>query len=378
MAAGGLAQEVPGQQQHVVAARAQRGHVHGHDGQAVVEVLAKAALLDRHAQIPVGRRDDADIGVQRLDPADPLEGALLQHAQHADLQRGRHLADLVQQEGAAVGQLEAAAALALRPGERAAFVAEQLGLQQPLGQRAAVQRNKGPVGAAGAGVQQARHDLLAGAALAGDQDGGVGAGDALDGAHDRRHRVRGVQQQRAIFGRRLVGLLAAVAHRARHDHAQLFGVVQGLAEVVERALLHRVDGVGHRAVGGDQQHHGRRHFLLQRGQQGAAVHHRHADVAEHDVERRLAGQLEGGPAVAGVAHLVAVVGEHPHQEPAEGGLIVDHQDPAAADVAGFTASRTVKRHLWLRYRLPRCLGRPRTRRAGARSSSCRGPTRCRW
>ena len=50
---------------------------------------------------------------------------------------GRHLADLVEEDGAAVGGLEQAALLLPRVGERAPLVAEQLALEQLLGQRRA-------------------------------------------------------------------------------------------------------------------------------------------------------------------------------------------------------------------------------------------------
>ena len=57
-----------------------------------------------------------------------------QQALHA---RGR-LADLVHEHRAAIRQLEDARAIAIRAGEAAAHVTEQLGLEQRLGQRGAV------------------------------------------------------------------------------------------------------------------------------------------------------------------------------------------------------------------------------------------------
>ena len=52
----------------------------------------------------------------------------------------RDLADLVEEERAAVGLLEAPLATRDRAGERAALVAEQLALEERLGERRAVQR----------------------------------------------------------------------------------------------------------------------------------------------------------------------------------------------------------------------------------------------
>ena len=74
----------------------------------------------------------------RLGAADALEAPLLQHAQQLGLHRRRHVADLVEEERAAVGQLEPARALADGAGERPFLVAEQLALQQGLRQGGAV------------------------------------------------------------------------------------------------------------------------------------------------------------------------------------------------------------------------------------------------
>ena len=57
---------------------------------------------------------------------------------------GEQVADLVEEEGAAVGQLEAALLAAGRAGEGALLVAEQLGLEQGLGERRAVHRDERP------------------------------------------------------------------------------------------------------------------------------------------------------------------------------------------------------------------------------------------
>ena len=63
-------------------------------------------------------------------PPIALDHALLQEAQQLDLQRQRDVADLVEEQGAALGQLDLADIGLDRAGERAALVAEQLGLEQ--------------------------------------------------------------------------------------------------------------------------------------------------------------------------------------------------------------------------------------------------------
>ena len=69
---------------------------------------------------------------------------------------------------------------ACRAGEGALLVAEQLALQHALGERLAVHRDERPGDAIAPVVQQARDQLLAGAALALDQHRGAARRDAAD------------------------------------------------------------------------------------------------------------------------------------------------------------------------------------------------------
>ena len=82
-------------------------------------------LADQLAQVAVRGGDDADIRLDRLAPAHRGELAFLQHAQQAGLRLGRHVADLVQEQRAAGGLLEAPDAAVERAGEGAALMAEQ-------------------------------------------------------------------------------------------------------------------------------------------------------------------------------------------------------------------------------------------------------------
>ena len=77
----------------------------------------------------------------RWPPSVP-ERPLLQHAQELRLRGRRHLADFVEEQRAAVRQLERA--LPPRDGarERALLVAEQLGFEQGVGNGGAVERHE--------------------------------------------------------------------------------------------------------------------------------------------------------------------------------------------------------------------------------------------
>jgi hypothetical protein len=117
------------------------------------------------------------------------ELAFLQHAQQLDLEGRAGVADLVEKDGAAVGLLEAAAAVFIGAGEGAALVAEKFGFEQLVGQRAAVLDDEGLVGAPAAVVDGARQHFLAGARFAADQHREVERGDLLDQRADGIERA---------------------------------------------------------------------------------------------------------------------------------------------------------------------------------------------
>src|SRR5690606_31344723 len=97
--------------------------------------LAEATLLDRKRKILVRRGDYPHVDADRRLPADAEELALGEHAQQPGLQRRRHVADLVEEQRAAVGLLEPADPPLHRARERALLVAEELGLEQLGGDR---------------------------------------------------------------------------------------------------------------------------------------------------------------------------------------------------------------------------------------------------
>src|SRR5690606_27742515 len=133
-------------------------------------ILAEPAGLDLFGQVAVGRADQTKVDGRRA-TTHRLDLALLQRTQQLDLDLQRNLADLVEEQRAAIGLLEATSPRSHRAGERALLVAEQLGLQDRLGQRRAVGRDKGLVHAWAVLVNVASEQLLAGAALAEQQHG---------------------------------------------------------------------------------------------------------------------------------------------------------------------------------------------------------------
>src|SRR6185312_4737444 len=95
---------------------------------------------------------------------------LLEHAEQLGLRRAGELADLVEKDRRLPRRLERAFARGVRSGERAAFVAEQLALDQPFGERTAVHGDERLALAAATAqpMHVARDELLARPALTHD------------------------------------------------------------------------------------------------------------------------------------------------------------------------------------------------------------------
>jgi hypothetical protein len=91
-------------------------------------------------------------------PANAGELLGLQHTQELDLGLQADAADLVQEQRASVGLLQLASAPVRCAGERPTLVAEELGLEQALGQRAAVDGDQREV-AARAGAARSSHSV---------------------------------------------------------------------------------------------------------------------------------------------------------------------------------------------------------------------------
>ena len=118
------------------------------------------------------RADDAGIDGDLLAPANPLDRALLQEAQQLGLQGHRQIADFVKHQRAPIGGLDLAEGGLACTGECAAFIAEQLAFQQVFGDGRTVDRDEAAP-ASGSLMQSLRQHLLAGAALAQQQDGQI-------------------------------------------------------------------------------------------------------------------------------------------------------------------------------------------------------------
>ena len=189
----GLTREAPQECLHqlgdVVRALAQRRQRDREHVQSVIEVLAELPARHHLGQVAVGGRHHPHVDADRLVAAHPFELTLLQHTQQLHLCLQGQLADLVQEQRAAVGQLEAALVLANRARERALLVPEQLAFDEAGRDGRAVDLHQQPLAPRAGLVDRPRDQLLAGSGLARDEDGGVGRrdhGDALHGVAQAR------------------------------------------------------------------------------------------------------------------------------------------------------------------------------------------------
>src|SRR5450631_1424671 len=168
------------EQRDVLLALPEWGDRDGENVEPVEQVFPESAVLDLFLQVPVGGRDDPYVGLNGAGTAQPLKLAVLDDPEQFGLQLQRHLADFVEEYGAAVGQLEAPDLPGIRPGEGTLFPPEELAFHQGRRQSRAVDRYQWPVSAGTAAVDGACDDSLAGAGLAQEMNCRIHGSDLLD------------------------------------------------------------------------------------------------------------------------------------------------------------------------------------------------------
>ncbi len=164
--------------------------------------------------------------------ADPLVGLLLQHPQQLHLKVEGQVAHLVEEERPAGGRLEAAGPVAGGAGEGAAHVAEQLALEQLPRQGGGVDGHEGAAPADRLLVDDPGGDLLAGAALAGDEHGGLAVLQDLQQPQHLPHRLRAADQPEA--GHRAGERARLLVGRPDDQQVAGLGVADAVGVVLER------------------------------------------------------------------------------------------------------------------------------------------------
>ncbi len=231
-------------------------------------------------QVAMGRRDDPNVDRDRISAADGPHLVFLQHAQQFHLQTHRHVADLVEEQSAALGRLEQTLVLARRPRERTFLVTEQFGLEEILRHRRTVDGHEWFVVPRARIVDRPREQLLARAALARDQHAGVG----------RRHHLGLLQHflhalvTRDDFGRPAFLDFGRAGHLERlFDRHLEFVLVDRLGQEAECTALRCDDGVRNRAVRRDDHDAQAGRARLQFLEKADAVHLVHTQVGNDEI-----------------------------------------------------------------------------------------------
>src|SRR5204863_590351 len=272
--------------------------------------------------------------------ADALDDPAFEHAQQLGLGFGAEIPDLVEEQGAAVRELEAALAALGRAREGAALVAEHLRFDEIARQRGAVDGDERLAAAPPRALAMDRggDQLLAGARLPGDQDARLRRCDArnqcaqLFHGRTRSHQRIGVAEllvQPLVLGQR-----AAQRERAAQRDQHAFGRERFLEEL-EGAELGGADRVGEVRLAA---HHDdgdvRRALadLLERRETvGAGRHHQ---IEKDDVRGVFLQPLQRRGAALGLDCFKAVRLQQGAYHAADIGFVVDEEDARAHEEAG--------------------------------------------
>ncbi len=180
---------MPGERRDVRRPFPQRRDGNADDIETEPQVGAKPVGRHFLVEPAVGRGDDAGVDAAGHVLAHAADLAVLQHAQQLGLRAGGQLADFIEKDRAAIGLFEQPRALADSAGEGPARVAEELGLEQIVGERGAVDRAEPAVAPRPEAVHAAGDELLAAAALPFDEHGIGRAGGAMHGGAKRNRGV---------------------------------------------------------------------------------------------------------------------------------------------------------------------------------------------
>ena len=232
----------------------------------------------------------------------------------------------------AIGQLEAARPPVHGASERALFVAEDLALEQRLGDGRTVEPDEWRLDARAQLMDRLGDQLLAGAGFSKDEDRCRRRrrllDDTVDGAH--RRAVADDAAEAAAVGQlapqRLVFALLDVQLRQPIQQPPQPLRIDRLAEIVLGASFDGLDRRVHRPLGGEQDHLHMVGIVANRLEQFDAVHARHHEVGHDDRRPELGNAFEGLGAVTGLVGGVAPRSHQLGQPAARGFLVLDDQD----------------------------------------------------
>src|SRR5579859_4109506 len=131
------------QERDVIFSFPKRGESDFENPNAVIEVLAHVPGGKKLPQIPVRRRDQLDVHLDRFFVTHPAYFSLLERAQDLYLEGGRHIADLVEEKGPTLGALKQSGLVPHGPGEGSPDVPEELTFQERVGNGRTIDSDEG-------------------------------------------------------------------------------------------------------------------------------------------------------------------------------------------------------------------------------------------
>ena len=211
-------------------------------------------------------------------------------------------------------------------------MAEELGLEERLGNRRAVDRDEGALGARAERVERAREQLLARAALALEQHRRVGRRRSIQRDRDLFElRIvaddlrRAAASRELLFEDQILGHHAPLDERTLDEQQQMIGIHR-LGQKIERAFFHRRHGVLDAAECGHDDDGQLGVELLGCAQDAEAVAFGQPKVGQDDGRTSGAQRGFGFGLVAGLEDAVALRFERKAQHRAEGILVFDEQN----------------------------------------------------
>src|SRR5712664_2620596 len=137
------AQDSADQEPEILSSLAQRRDAEAQQAEPGEQVLAELSFRHETLEAAVGGRHHADVHRDLPVAPDGSDLVVLEDPQELHLEPRRHLAHLVEQQGASGGGANEAFSFGLGAGERAADVPEQLVLEECFGQGRAVHAHQG-------------------------------------------------------------------------------------------------------------------------------------------------------------------------------------------------------------------------------------------
>ena len=226
------------------------------------------------------------------------------------------------------GFLETADALGVRAGERAAFVTEELAFEQGFGDGGAVDLHERAGRAGAPGMNDIGQHFLADAAFAGNQHARVRRRDqrhiAKDGLHQRAFGddVRGQLPVFVVAERGGLGNAGGLL-----DRREQFIQIDGLGEVIHRAIAHGADGFANVGVGGHEQDRQRGVDLARAAQGFQPGEARHPHVGHHHGDVAVAQRFQGAFAGFHNGGLKPLAPQKCIEQAALACIVVHNQDP---------------------------------------------------